>query len=307
MDEKEILKLTNDLVFKSFFTYGNDYSLLNEFVSLVIGRVFNDIQVINPEINNADIAGKQIIMDLRVRTTDALVNVEMQSYAQKDYIDRALLYGTRHFANNNLKSGDGYIKTYPAYTINILSHKLFEYDEYKSEYELTEHTNKTCLSDKFKIFFLELSKIKKENIDSNIICNPKDDCDKLLLWLLLFKCEKKGDLDMFYTSNYTTINNAAKRLVSISEDEKTRTLAELREKAQSDYNSAMANQREEGREEERLLSVLDYVKLLATFCTSKEMFLDKLKESRYTEEDCMKAFSEHPEIKPAWYDWKIFL
>ena len=107
---------------------------------------------------------------------------------------------------------------------------------------------------------------------------------------------------MFYTSNYTTINNAAKRLVSISEDEKTRTLAELREKAQADYNSAMANQREEGREEERLLSVLDYVKLLATFCTSKEMFLDKLKESRYTEEDCMKAFSEHPEIKPAWYD-----
>lgn len=48
MDEKEILKLTNDLVFKSFFTYCNDYSLLNEFVSLVIGRVFNDIQVINP-------------------------------------------------------------------------------------------------------------------------------------------------------------------------------------------------------------------------------------------------------------------
>ena len=36
---------------------------------------------------------------------------------------------------------------------------------------------------------------------------------------------------------------------NISEDEKTRTLAELREKAQADYESAMANQRREGWEE----------------------------------------------------------
>lgn len=256
---KDILKLTNDLVFKKFFTYNDDYSLLNEFVSLVIGRHLEDIQVMNPEINDEEIAGKQIVMDLRIKTSNSLVNVEMQAYCQKDYIDRALLYSTRHFANNNLKCGDGYIKTFPAYTINILKHNLFKCSEYKSEFEFKEHNRNESLSDKIKIFFLELSKINKEQID-DISSASLSDCDKLLLWMLLFKCEEKGDLDMFYTTNYASINGAAKRLTAISEDEKTRVLAEMREKAQADYESAMANQREEGKFEQLKDIILMWLK-----------------------------------------------
>ena len=51
---------------------------------------------------------------------------------------------------------------------------------------------------------------------------------------------------MPYTANLTPIQSSA-----ISEDEKTRVLAEMREKAHADYESAMANQREEGRQEGR--------------------------------------------------------
>ncbi len=290
--ENEILKLTNDLVFKQFFTYNNDYSLLNEFVSLVIGRKLEDIQVINPEINDEDLAGKQIVMDLRIRTSDSLVNVEMQSYSQSDYIDRSLLYSTRHFTNNNLKCGDGYIKLSPAYTINILKHKLFSCSEYKSEFEFKECSRNENLSDKLKIFFLELSKVSKDQIDKEIISNPSKNCDKLLLWMLLFKCEKKGDLDMFYTTNYLTMHNAANRLETISEDEITRVRAEMREKAQADYASAMANQRAEGEAFGAML-------MASKLCHSKKELLEAVE---YTEQECNTFFNQHPEIKPSYWD-----
>jgi predicted transposase/invertase (TIGR01784 family) len=309
--EKDILKLTNDLVFKKFFTYKNDYSLLGEFISLVIGQPAENVEVINPEIGDEDIAGKQIVMDLRVKTASNVVNVEMQSYSQKDYVDRALLYSTRNLANNNLNCGDGYIRLSSAYTINILKHRIFPCKEYMSEYGLRESLRGDLLSDKFKIFFFELSKISIADIPDSVIRDPKNDSDRLLLWLLLFKCEKEGDLRMFYSTNYQTMEQAAKRVVEISEDEKTRTVAEMREKAQMDYASAMFNQREEGLEEgiakglaqgigEGIL--IGVLSVLAKQCNSKADLLSEIEPYNCSEEDCIRIFSERPELKPAYWD-----
>ena len=307
--EKEILKLTNDLVFKRFFTYNNDYSLLGEFLSLVTGHVYDEIQVINPEINDTDIAGKQIIMDIRVKSDSALVNIEMQSYSQSDYIDRSLLYSTRHFANNNIKCGDGYIKTSPAYTINVLKNKLFDCSEYKSVFELREQNRNELLSEKFKIFFLELSKLDDKLFRN--LSDPANNTDKLLFWLMLFKCEKKGDLDMFYTTNYHTMTTAADRLLLISEDEKTRVNAELREQAQADYASAMANQYAEGMTAGYNKGISmgismgekrGVVKLIAGLCGTKQAFLDMLKNTDCSVEDCQLLFSECPELKPSYWE-----
>lgn len=47
---------------------------------------------------------------------------------------------------------------------------------------------------------------------------------------------------MPYTANLTPIQGSA-----ISEDEKARVVAEMREKARADYESAMANQRGQTR------------------------------------------------------------
>lgn len=294
---KEILKLTNDLVFKKFFTYGNDNNfLLSEFLSLVIGRKLEEVEILNPEINDAELTGKQIVMDLRVRTSDALINVEMQAYRQKDYIDRTLLYSTRNFAEFNLKSGDGYINTASGYTINILKHKLFSHPEYMSQYVLKEFDRNDMLSEKFKIFFFELDKVDKSHIDELLITNPIGDHDKLLLWLLLFKCETKGELDMLRTANYATMETATKRLIEISGDEKTRIYAEMREKAQADYDSAMYNQREEGKEE----GLAEGKIIVATkLCHSKEELLDAVSLS---EQECKEIFERRPDLIPDY--WK---
>jgi flagellar biosynthesis/type III secretory pathway protein FliH len=112
---------------------------------------------------------------------------------------------------------------------------------------------------------------------------------------------------MFYSTNYQTMEQAAKRVVEISEDEKTRTVAEMREKAQMDYASAMFNQREEGLEEGLAKGIeegilIGALSFAAKQCSSKSALLAALEPYNCSEEDCVRIFSERPELKPAYWD-----
>ena len=75
-----------------------------------------------------------------------------------------------------------------------------------------------------------------------------------------------------------------------AEDETTRIRAEMREKAQADYASAMANQRAEGREERETLGAM----LMASkLCHSKKELLEAVE---HTEQECNTFFNQHPAI-----------
>lgn len=77
------------------------------------------------------------------------------------------------------------------------------------------------LTDKFTAHYFELKKIGK-NIDKN---------NKQELWLRLINAETEDELDMLQQTGVKQIQDAVVVLHKMSADEKTRELAEMREKA----------------------------------------------------------------------------
>ena len=81
---------------------------------------------------------------------------------------------------------------------------------------------------------------------------------------------------MSYTADLTPIQGSA-----ITEDEKARVVAEMREKAQADYESAMANQREEGRQEafnKVIIMMLKNGKGVEEIAKDMDISIEKIKE-----------------------------
>ena len=92
------------------------------------------------------------------------------------------------------------------------------------------------LTDKFTAHYFELKKIGK-NFDKN---------NKQELWLRLINAETEDELDMLQQTGVKQIQDAVVVLHKMSADEKTRELAEMREKALHIEATEKAHARAEG-------------------------------------------------------------
>ena len=222
---RNIVKAKLDIIFKKLFTDEVNQHILLAFLSDILEIPYesiNNIIVLNSEIMPENIIEKYSRMDIKM-TVDGnrLINVEMQIKDEGDYKDRSMYYLSKLYSNQ-LKSGDGYGKLNQCISINVLNFILFdEWADFHSSFRMREDKRNSVLTDNFIAHYFELKKIGK-NFDKN---------NKQELWLRLINAETEDELDMLQQTGVKSIQDAVVVLHKMSADEKTRELAEMREKA----------------------------------------------------------------------------
>ena len=236
---RNIVKAKLAIIFKKLFTDEGNQHILQAFLSDILEIPYesiNNIIVLNSEIMPENIIEKYSRMDIKM-TVDGnrLINVEMQIKDEGDYKDRSLYYLSKLYSGQ-LKSGEVYGSLNQCISINIINFNLFDCEKYHSSFSMREDSRNEQLTDKFTAHYFELKKIGK-NIDKN---------NKQELWLRLINAETEDELDMLQQTGVKQIQDAVVVLHKMSADEKTRELAEMREKALHIEATEKAHARAEG-------------------------------------------------------------
>ncbi|MBD5142313.1 MAG: Rpn family recombination-promoting nuclease/putative transposase [Ruminococcus sp.] len=234
--EKEIIPITNDVMFKALFVRNPNLlkSFLVDALSLDSNSVTN-IKIRNTELVPTFYEGKLTRLDILVEVNKKIINIEMQVARKEDYKERALYYWARMY-NEELKEGKAYSEVPKCICINILGFKMFDCQEYHSSFSVLEDNRHELLTDKMHIHFFELPKVKK--ISPEIKSKNEN---TLKLWLQLFKAESREELEILKTTNLETFRNAVDVIYDLSKDEQIREYVRQRKKAEQDYYSEMAH------------------------------------------------------------------
>ncbi|MCY4320958.1 MAG: Rpn family recombination-promoting nuclease/putative transposase [Bdellovibrionaceae bacterium] len=192
------LKLTQDIVFKSFFSRNKQVliSLLKSF--LPIKNEIAKITILNLEKrdkkhNKAKVSSdsktlhsgkqkenkldfkeslfypnklnkKQIVLDLRVKlSTGENINVEMQTISQKHFLKRILFYWSKLYSQD-LEKGESYDKIHPAYSLIFTTFPILDIriKDFMSSFSIRRDKKPYQLfNEDLKIVIVELSKLNK--------------------------------------------------------------------------------------------------------------------------------------------------
>ncbi len=248
----ELLKLTNDYVFKRIFGHKGNESITSSFIKAATGIEYKNINLEDSPILDRDLIQDKLgILDVKViGDENNNIDLEMQ-VASNDYIaDRILWYWANMYVHS-IQKGNTYDMTRKTICILIADFdvkNLENISKYRTDFKLRESENKdVILTEKIEIVIIELRKL--ENIE-----NLNELEKELLNWCKFIKNPDKVE-ESIMTEN-ENIRKAKEELDKISQDKRERRLAELREKAimdnlaikKSGYNAG----KEEGKKEGRL-------------------------------------------------------
>ena len=105
---------------------------------------------------------KDTAVDVKAKLQNGkTVIIEMQ-ILNHDGFESRILYNTAKNYANQLDKGDNYALLNPVVALTILNFTLFEFEKYKSSFQLLEKTNFTKYKDDIELVFVELPKFNKE-------------------------------------------------------------------------------------------------------------------------------------------------
>ena len=216
------LKMKSDIMFKAFFTRKENEEFLKEFLESVLGekikikKVLHDVRLDQFTKNE-----KFGILDLGVELENGeFINIEIQLRDNHNIEKRTTFYASKKITEQ-LGAGEEFIKL-----------KTVRVAEKHREYELNNDV---------KYYYIELSKFRKENPDMTQIINH---------WLSFIDMER-GDLLEMASEKNEKIKKAIENYEVLTGDEEVKRLAELKQMAKFEEQSALQCAREEGKEEGR--------------------------------------------------------
>jgi predicted transposase/invertase (TIGR01784 family) len=196
----------------------------------------------NPGILPETAVQKFIILDIRATDgTGHLYDIEMQVRKYDDYNQRTLYYLSRMYTEQ-LEKGDQYGLLKPVIGIHFLDYMLFpQHPDYYFRFELRDcRYPELTLTDDLALYLFEMPKAgrlkEKANLDGG-----------MAEWLHFFNhAHIQGDKTMRTQYSNPNIIKAFDILEKLSADEKTRMLAEQRERALKDEASMLGSARRQG-------------------------------------------------------------
>jgi len=243
---KPLLNPKLDFVFKRLFT--EDTSILADLLNSVLkygqGNLIKTVEVKNPIILPDEITQKFIILDILAQDEKRQqYDIEIQVRNYVSYPERALYYLCRLYSEQ-LDSGENYEKLKPVIGIHFLDYEQFcGYDDFCFYFEMIdERYPKLRLTKDLSLHIFELPKFEK-------ILKSGWQGDKIKEWLHFFNHADKEDTAMRTEYKNPAIHNAFQILEMLSADEKTRHLAEVRERALKNEVSELSAAKEEGKKE----------------------------------------------------------
>jgi predicted transposase/invertase (TIGR01784 family) len=235
-----------DFIFKKLLCDDTEIltNLINSVLQLPIQRRIRSVQIKNPIILPEEITQKYIILDiLATDESERTYEIEMQVRQHADYSRRSLYYVSKLYAGQ-LNSGENYGELKPVIGIHFLDYEEFsDYDDFHFQFELRDICHPELrLTDDMVIHIFELPKFGKTVKTGH----PEG---AMREWLHFFNHAHEEDETMRTNYRNPAIRKAFAILEILSADQKTRLLAEMREKALRNERSELAAARKKGLEE----------------------------------------------------------
>ena len=244
-NKKELLKVTNDYVFKRIFGQKGNEDITRGFLKAVTKVEYNNIDLEDTPILERDlIENKMGILDVKVvANKENNIDIEMQVTKSEYIAERILWYWSKLYAGS-IEKGEGYNSTKKAICILIADfklEKLKEIEKYHTKWNIREEEYKNIiLTDRLELHIIELEKLERRN-------NKSKEEEELLNWCKFIKFPEKVEESIIMKNE--EIKKAKEQLDKISQDKKERRLAELREKAIKDEMAIRDSGYNEGRKE----------------------------------------------------------
>ncbi len=251
MSKRDLLKLTNDYIFKRTFGYKGEEEVTKVFLRDLLKIPIKQIELDQNTITEKEIITDKVgIMDIKAELNNNMeCDIEMQVVNQKNIEKRILFYWSKIYSKT-IKEGNGYGTLKKSVVVLIAD---FEFDKFKSikkyltNWKIREEDYpKIVLTDVLEIYIIELPKYSKYAVNEEI--------ESLNLWV---KFIKNPEVIMMVNENdikevketKQAINKAKDRLQELSNDEHERYLAELREKYTRDQYEIQAYGYDKGKED----------------------------------------------------------
>ncbi len=252
---KRYMHLMSDYAFKKIFGSEENKSILIKFLNAVIPNEDKIIDVIfrDKEALPFQEDGKRMVYDIYCLTHDGRhIVVEMQRAFQPTFSDRALLYSS-HLLLRQLRSGNAY-EVAPVYGIFLMGFNMIDQTPALCRrVSLMDEDRHELFSNKLKLIFLDLKEMTKNSLEECL--NPIEE------WLFLIKnMENMKDKPNNYPT-YDELFEAADLSSMANED--VVSYSQSRRKMQDDMEGMAyfgRMQREEGREEGRLSTLIEKAK-----------------------------------------------
>jgi predicted transposase/invertase (TIGR01784 family) len=232
----------NDALFKTIFVkYPH---LLQKLVAVILDVDCESIQqfrITNPEMPPESLGDKFCRLDINMIVDGRHINLEVQNHNEGDYPERSLFHWARLYSTS-LPAGKGFSELPRTIVISILSFKLFDCKEYRSEFMALETTRHTPLTDKMQLHYFELPKLPTNELTTDNL---------LKLWLALFKAETKEDLEKIKELEVPIMNQAIEAYHTITAESEFRERERLWAKARHDEAQAIYNAEKRGAAAER--------------------------------------------------------
>jgi predicted transposase/invertase (TIGR01784 family) len=230
MNELALLKVTSDYIFKLIFGDQRNTDILTALLKSVLDtpdEEFEQLTIVDPYIKKESENDKYGILDVKVHTKHRMVaQVEIQVLPLPDMIQR-VVYGQAKMITEQMGSGDRWSKINRVVNVIIVNFPLIEgSDRYHHQFR-NRTEDGIEFTDLTEYNILELSKLPKENDGSD-----------LWYWLKFMKSENEEALKVVAERN-PVMKKAVGILMELSEDERTRMIAESREKEWRDWMSRM--------------------------------------------------------------------
>ena len=247
----ELLKPTNDYVFKRIFGQKKNSDILKDLLQAILPNW--NIKNVEPrqevQLETDFITDKVCRLDILATLDDGTkVDVEMQMRNYNDIEARSLFYTTREY-HQSLENGQDYIELPKSIGIWISNFNVFN-DEgpFHEIVRLRRDYENQIFTDKIEMHYLQLPKFKQK-------C--KRISNKLEEWLTFISFENMEELKMIENEK---VKKAEEELEYLSGDEAERRIAYLRETAEIDRKFAMTAARDQGREEGKIEEKIETAK-----------------------------------------------
>ena len=248
MAEKiKLLKPKIDVVFQSLFSKQNE-RITKAFAEALLDEKVEKIKINeNKELYRTNPEDKLGILDLELEINEReKVDIEIQLVDKSNIQERILYYFSKLYSNE-INRGDDYKKAKRVIMVAILDYNLDltkEINKMETKWKLREENNKDLvLTDKLEIDIIELSKVQDEY--------EKNKQNKKAQWALFISDPNKKEVQEIMKNN-EDIEEAVVTVHKMTEDEKMRKLADLREKALLDEKAIRRKGYEDGKSDGRI-------------------------------------------------------
>ena len=215
----ELLNPKSDYVFKRIFGHVGNEEITKDLLNSILENKVTEIELDKNPILEKDLLDDKIgILDIKAKAdNNTNINIEMQLVDRKDIEKRILYYWSKMYIQG-IKQAEDYKKLEKSIIILFTDYELEvlkDIEKYVTQWNIKEKEyNQTVLTNVLEIYIIEIKKYKEKE--------EKSELDKWIKFL-----ENPGVIKM---GENKSVDKAKKVLEEISQDERERYLAELREK-----------------------------------------------------------------------------